>query len=578
MRLGRVLGMTSLPTSPSTARSGGRQLSNWRHAVGLFSAGIAPPLSELSKHAPLLIDSIHREQVAALVDRLSDELVAGSAGLAYVRGYLAARRGDLSGAMTWLTRAYAAADSTQLSSRAAAELAAIHLSLGQAVACDAVLLAAEGRARVAGVEANADLVHSRALVADHDGDRRAARALYRRALETSHSALTPFTRVVALSNLGVSVAHDDPQEALGLGEFALSALRAERLNSAIAPAIRNATGYALICLARFDEARQWLEEATASAKGNSNVRIEQYARFNLTIVDELEGHLDRARDGLEAALQRCNEVGLTELVGWAKLRIVWLAVLTGGQTPNDLLTSLRLQRVSGEFEDAVRFVEAVVALREHRYSDARRLLKNGRIRYERTGNSLHCFVSDLWLAHVEMLAGRERAARLAVTSAATLGRARGYLICPNWWDPAVVASARTLARDLDRAYLDRLFVAGRGRAVPPLPSVSLSLSGRIRVDERELDYELWRTGRTGAHVLMRFFTLLLRPYPGGVIRDELLDTLWPNSDGDRALGNLYAATHDLRGVLGSVPGVTLFVEEGWYHIRVASNVSVSHDA
>jgi len=76
-------------------------------------------------------------------------------------------------------------------------------------------------------------------------------------------------------------------------------------------------------------------------------------------------------------------------------------------------------------------------------------------------------------------------------------------------------------------------------------------------------------------VLRRYFRALLSAYPAALGRDELADLLWPESEGDKAVRNLYGATKDLRSVLAAVPGMRLQVSEGTYSLIFASEIALS---
>ena len=75
-------------------------------------------------------------------------------------------------------------------------------------------------------------------------------------------------------------------------------------------------------------------------------------------------------------------------------------------------------------------------------------------------------------------------------------------------------------------------------------------------------------------MLRRYFRALLSAYPAALARDELADLLWPESEGDKAVRNLYDATKDLRRVLVAMPGVQLRVTEQTYGLVLASSARV----
>jgi DNA-binding SARP family transcriptional activator len=99
----------------------------------------------------------------------------------------------------------------------------------------------------------------------------------------------------------------------------------------------------------------------------------------------------------------------------------------------------------------------------------------------------------------------------------------------------------------------------------------------IRVNRSPLSPDAWQR-RAGARVLRRLFKRLVAAYPRAVSRDELVDELWPDSEGDKAVRNLYAATKDLRRVLAAVPGVRIVARGGGYALESAPNVRIDASA
>lgn len=64
-------------------------------------------------------------------------------------------------------------------------------------------------------------------------------------------------------------------------------------------------------------------------------------------------------------------------------------------------------------------------------------------------------------------------------------------------------------------------------------------------------------GHTGRRKLQELFECIGATGDRGIDRDALIDALWPDSDGDRALRNLHAALNDVRRILRDVPLVRL---------------------
>jgi DNA-binding SARP family transcriptional activator len=95
----------------------------------------------------------------------------------------------------------------------------------------------------------------------------------------------------------------------------------------------------------------------------------------------------------------------------------------------------------------------------------------------------------------------------------------------------------------------------------------------IRVDGVPLPAEVWQR-RSGARVLRRLLALLVAAHPRGASRDQLTDELWPDSEGDKAVRNLYAATKDLRRVLAAAPGLRVVARAGGYALQAEPNVGI----
>jgi hypothetical protein len=190
-----------------------------------------------------------------------------------------------------------------------------------------------------------------------------------------------------------------------------------------------------------------------------------------------------------------------------------------------------------------------------------------------TGDLLTAFVLRLWQARLESSSGREAAARSSLSAALEIGRACGFRLSPNWWSPVLLQDADLLVDARDRGYLRSLWVPHDHEGAPQRSrEVRISATGDISVGGVTAADDLWRTGRTGAGVLKRYFRTLWRAHPSPLTRDQLADLLWPESEGDRAVRNLYAATHDLRLVLSSVPGVSLVTSESRYRLSLRANV------
>ncbi|TMG31598.1 MAG: hypothetical protein E6H94_12800, partial [Chloroflexi bacterium] len=233
-------------------------------------------------------------------------------------------------ALRWLVqaRSLATEKTPVVAARIAFLLGAVYIGRDEEVAADAVLAWAEG---ILGREADssADVLHLRALLAERRGDRDVAMALYREVLQRANVALTPMTRVLAMRNLAAMLAHARPRESVGLYAMALATLDADELDASMRCGIDNGMGYALLCSGDVDGARMKLDQASSEAKRVGAERVEVFANFNRSLVDELSGDLHAADARLRAVEADARRHDLDELAGWTRIRRAWLQLRAG---------------------------------------------------------------------------------------------------------------------------------------------------------------------------------------------------------------------------------------------------------
>ena len=165
--------------------------------------------------------------------------------------------------------------------------------------------------------------------------------------------------------------------------------------------------------------------------------------------------------------------------------------------------------------------------------------------------------------------GALKGARAAAREACAL-RARGPVrVSPSWWAAETVDAARN---DGGERCAGALLQTAVGILDLPLQSVEVR-GEEIRVNGSALAADTWQR-RSGARVLRRLFARLVAAHPHAVSRDELADELWPESEGDKAVRNLYAATKDLRRVLASARGVRLVARGGTYRLETDPGIMV----
>jgi hypothetical protein len=400
--------------------------------------------------------------------------------------------------------------------------------------------------------------------------------LYRRAIERGANALTPMSRVLALRNLAEALSHSEPQESVALYGLALATIDAEELDETMRSALDNTMGYALLCAGDIDGGQLKLRQALLDARRVGRRRIEQYAQFNLAIVAELGGDIEAAASGLAAVTQAAAHAGLDDLARWSEIRSAWLDARSGAK--EQAMTRIRKTFPSAipvAYRDSVATLRSLLDLDGPRAAGARAELAKLAAAHRSRGDELTAFAVTLWVARADAKAGRVSAARRNVASACEIGSRRGFRIATNWWASEIVDVARQHAPAEFSEYAQALIAPPGIGAPATAPDVLLGRDGAIRVNGAPFDEAGWRSGRTGSRVLQRYFRALVAAYPAALGRDELADLLWPDSEGDKAVRNLYASTNDLRRVLASVPGVSLAVVDQRYRLDVASHVRMT---
>jgi hypothetical protein len=262
-----------------------------------------------------------------------------------------------------------------------------------------------------------------------------------------------------------------------------------------------------------------------------------------------------------------------ELAAWVRLRLAWLALktdeleaaadetqrLSGYADATPLGTSVATMRALLDFHVG-RAVEAATALQ--------RIIKE----YVDNEDWLTTFALLLWLARCHDQLDEQTASRAAVAAALQIGRPRGFRLSPNWWSNELTGIANALAAPADREYAALIGATSDSVGAPILPLVVVTSEGSVKIAGSPFPEERWRVGRTGSGILRRIFRSLVAAHPVGLSRDEMADLLWPETEGDRAIRNLYAALNDLRRVLVEVPGLGLVLQRGRYRLLASSSI------
>jgi tetratricopeptide (TPR) repeat protein len=526
-------------------------------------------LDHLSRAAPHLVDTVDRDALLDILSQLPVQEIATRSGLAFATGYGQLLEGAIESGVSWLTRAQAALlpDESLLSARIAFELGAVYIARNCAIPAEVVLLGARHSAD----SPNGDLLHLRALAAEAMGDHAQAGELYRQTLRSDVEVLSPSTRVLAMINLAASCSHRDPAESLALTELAVAMVDSRELHGRMRPAALNIMGYALICLGRWNEARDALEKAMAEAAIWRYDRVALYAAFNLAIVDELQGMRSSAESRLNYVGESASE-RFPELAGWVRIRSAWLAWLAGDAPEASSIlakaqTSLRSMRYAESLSCLQHLIDASTGALSGAISGFESLCRSAAMR----GDSSTEFALLLRLVHLELAVGGERRAVRNAARAITILRRSSLRASPNWWSKEIVDSFVEIAQDPITGVL--MPPALEHVSASHWPAVRLFADGTATIGGTQKPLR-WGAGRTGSRILKRMFCELMSSHPRSIQRDVLADNFWPESEGDAAIRNLYAATNDLRKVLVDLPGVRLCLGDHGYSLRFDDNVEL----
>jgi tetratricopeptide (TPR) repeat protein len=495
-----------------------------------------------------------------------------SVPLLFAAGRRALLRGERDKARVWLTRAQSRATRRTpeaLRARLAFELGCVLLDEGGTEAAESVIAWAESFSR----RPSSDVLHLRALIADRRGERRDAITFYRQAIAKAGSALSPLSCVLELRNLAETLAHESPAEALTMYRHALETLRAHDLDPRLAPALHNGLAYAAICAADLDLAETELGAASRDALRLGIPLMHAYALYNRSIVAELRDKIDDASAALVQAREVSESAKLRDLGAWCRIREAWLALKRKDRANADRAAA-GARKLSGEAHaEALATLDAIFSVIDGDYLNAAKLLGELAKRYLARSDVVTAVALLLWRAVAYRKAGALKGAKAAAREACTVRRRGPVRVSPSWWAREIIDTART---DGGESCADDLLATAVGILDPALEIVEIG-GDEIRVNGSPLPPDAWQR-RSGARVLRRLFAILVAAHPRGVSRDQLTDELWPESDGDKAVRNLYAATKDLRRVLAAAPGLRVVARGGGYAVEAEPNVRIGAKA
>jgi hypothetical protein len=489
-----------------------------------------------------------------------------SVPLLFAAGRRALLHGERDNARVWLTRAQSQATRRTpeaLRARIAFELGCVLLDDGGTEAAESVIAWAESYSR----RPSSDVLHLRALIADRRGERTDAIAFYRRAIAKARTALSPLSRVLELRNLAEALAHESPAESLTMYRHALETLRAHDLDPRLAPALHNGLAYAAMCAADLELAEKELDAAARDAARLGLPLMRAYAIYNRSILFELRDDIDAATRAIGEAREQSESARLRDLAAWCWIREAWLALKRKDRQSADRAAA-SARKISGEAHaEAVATLDALFTLIDGDHLNAAKLFGELAKGYLDRSDVVTAFALLLWRSVAYRRGNAVKGAKAATREACALRRRGPVRVSPSWWAREVVDAARA---DGPEHCADDLLASTVG--ILDLPRETVEIQGdEIRVAGAPLPADAWQR-RSGARVLRRLFALLVAAHPKGVSRDRLTDELWPESEGDKAVRNLYAATKDLRRVLASASGVRLVARGGDYALEADDNV------
>jgi hypothetical protein len=495
-----------------------------------------------------------------------------SVPLLFAAGRRALLRGERDKSRLWLTRAQSHTSRRTpepLRARLAFELGCVLLDEGGTEAAESVIGWAESFSR----RPASDVLHLRALIADRRGERKDAIAFYRRAIARAGTALSPLSRVLELRNLAETLAHESPSEALTMYRHALETLRAHDLDPRLAPALHNGFAYAAICAGDLDLAETELAAASRDALRLRIPLMHAYALYNRSIVAELRDKTADASAAIIQAREVAESAKLRDLAAWCWIRESWLALKRKDRASADRAAASARRASGASHAETLSTLDALFTLIDGDHLEAAKLFGELASAYLARSDFVTAFALLLWRSVAYRKANALKGAKAAAREACTVRRRGPVRVSPSWWAHEVVDAAR---EDGVAHCADDLLATTVG-ILDALQEAVEVRGDEIRVGGSPLLPDAWQR-RSGARVLRRLFALLVKAHPRGVSRDQLTDELWPDSEGDKAVRNLYAATKDLRRVLAAAPGLRVVARGGGYGLQADPNVRIGAQA
>lgn len=208
----------------------------------------------------------------------------------------------------------------------------------------------------------------------------------------------------------------------------------------------------------------------------------------------------------------------------------------------------------------LRFLQVRIAFERGDTKSALRRMTSLAGMARRNGCLLLEFYEFMTKADLLRVMGREEAACEYLERAFRLSRERGILGCLSWLPCRLsILCQMALEAGIETEQVLRFIRRNRLRPLAPLSAgpewpwpVRIFLLGRMAWERS--DAEPSAGGKKARKSLELLFLLACRG-PAGISREEAADTLWPETDGDRARQNIDTAVHRLRRMVGSEAAV-----------------------
>ncbi len=315
----------------------------------------------------------------------------------------------------------------------------------------------------------------------------------------------------------------------------------------------------------FRSVSEGLEEAQ-----KTGVHVVNPLFYNQGVVSSLnEGNSGRAEEFLLKLEKTLRSESRTHVSHHFYLS-AWHALYVGKMSQAVLLAKKGLELV---LETGVPVSEVLVrlvlshALHEAGNEDeANRELAATKQAVNQTGSSYFEYLYGLAEAYFEFVRENEHAALESLRKAMTLGRQKGFTTLLYFWRPAVMSRlcGKALEAGIEIGYVQSLI--RKLNLVPdeqsteidswpwPLKIFTLGRFGVVR-DEKVLQYPV-----RAPRVPLALLKAIVAFGAGGVKEEQLVDALWPETDGDTAHQTFKTTLHRLRQLVGDERAV--HVREG----------------